>query len=120
MQLLKGLSRFLDKFDFFDLGPAPGTVMSNTILCVASARIAGQSAISFYYSPNPVSKACFAASCCFGIAGSVSSGVALASTYFWIPPAGVIGCCGAETFHKLGKSTNHLGNVASGNIYQTI
>lgn len=85
------------------------------ILSDSTCRV-GRAALNFYCSPNPISKVCFGASCLFGVAGAVSSGTALATSFLGIPLTGLVGSFGARTFNRLGKYTLHMGNVTSGKI----
>ncbi len=91
-------------------------ILGNAALCVDSLYTTGRAGINFYYSPNPVAKVFFGASCCCGVIGAASSGTALATSFAGIPVAGWLGSFGARGFNRLGKYTLHMGKVTSGNI----
>lgn len=91
-------------------------VLGNAAVCVDSLCTTGRSGINFYYSPNPLSKVFFGASCVCGVMGAVSSGTAIATSFTGIPVAGWLGSFGARGFNRLGKYALHMGNVTSGNI----
>ena len=91
-------------------------VLGNAAICVDSLCTTGRAGINFYYSPNPVSKVFFGASCLYGVMGVASSGTALATSVAGIPVTGWLGSLGARGFNRLGKYTLHMGNVTSGNI----
>ena len=65
-------------------------VFGNAAICVDSLCTTGRAGINFYFSPNPVSKVFFGASC-------------------------VCGLMGARRCNRLGKYALHMGNVTSGN-----
>ncbi len=60
-------------------------VASNAIIFADSTCTASRAAINFYCSANPIAKVCFGASCLFRIAGSASSGIALATSFMGVP-----------------------------------
>lgn len=101
-----GIARVTDSVPLF----------GNVAILTDSTCTAGRAAINFYYSPNPVSKVCFGASCLFGLVGAVSSGGAVVSSYLGIPAASLIGAFGSRTFNRLGKYTLHMGNITNCNI----
>ena len=91
-------------------------IIGNAALCMDSLCPTGRAGINFYYSPNPVAKVFFGASCCCGVIGAAASGTALATSFAGIPVAGWLGSFGARGFNRLGKYTLHMGNVTNGNI----
>ena len=91
-------------------------IIGNAAICTDSICTAGRAGINFYYSPNPVAKAFFGASCLCGVVGAVSSGTALVTSCAGIPVAGWVGSFGARGFNRLGKYTLHMGNVTNANI----
>jgi hypothetical protein len=91
-------------------------IVGNVAICADSSCTAGRACVNFYCSPNPVAKVFFGASALFGVAGAVSSGTALITSFAGIPLTGYIGAFGARTFNRLGKYTLHMGNVTSGNV----
>jgi len=90
--------------------------LGNAAICADSLCTTGRAGINFYYSPNPVAKVFFGASCCCGLIGAAASGTALATSFAGIPVAGWLGSFGARGFNRLGKYTLHMGNVTNGNI----
>jgi len=60
-------------------------IIGNATLCMDSVCITSRAVINFYYSPNPVAKAFFAASCLCGVIGATASGAALATSVSGIP-----------------------------------
>jgi hypothetical protein len=91
-------------------------IIGNAAICTDSICTAGRAGINFYYSPNPVAKVFFGASCLCGVMGATSSGTALITSFAGIPMAGWLGSFGARGFNRLGKYTLHMGNVTNGNI----
>ena len=91
-------------------------VLGNAAICVDSLCTTGRAGLNFYYSPNPVSKVFFGASCLCGVMGATSSGTALATSFAGIPIAGWLGSLGARGFNRLGKYTLYMGNITSGNL----
>ena len=91
-------------------------VIGNAAICADSVCTAGRAGINFYYSPNPVAKVFFGASCLCGVIGAASSGTALVTSFSGIPVAGWLGSFGARSFNRLGKYTLHMGNVTAGNL----
>ena len=91
-------------------------IIGNAAICADSICTTGRAGINFYYSPNPVSKVFFGASCLFGIMGAGSSVTALLTSFSGIPTAAWLGSFGARGFNRLGKYSLHMGNVTSGNI----
>jgi len=88
-------------------------IIGNAAICADSLCTTGRAGINFYYSPNPVAKVFFGASC---VLGAASSGTALVTSFAGIPVAGWFGSFGARAFNRLGKYTLHMGNVTTGNI----
>jgi hypothetical protein len=91
-------------------------VIGNAGLCVDSLCTTGRGAVNFYYSPNPVAKVFFGASCLCGVIGAASSGTAVVTSFAGIPAASWFGSFGARGLNRLGKYTLHIGNVTSGKI----
>jgi hypothetical protein len=91
-------------------------IIGNAAICADNVWLTGRASINFYYSPNPLSKVCFGVSCLFGVAGAVSSGTALVTSFAGIPVGGYVGSFGARAFNRLGKYALHMGNVTSGNV----
>ena len=91
-------------------------IIGNAALCTDSLCTTGRAGLTFYCSPNPVSKVFFATSCICGLIGAGSSGVALLSPVTGIPVLGWVGTFGARGFNRLGKYSLYMGNVTSGNI----
>lgn len=90
--------------------------VGNAVICADGTCTAGCAAVNFYTTYNPISKACFAASCVCGTIGAAASGTALVSNYLGVPALGFLGSVGARTFNTLGKYTLHMGNVTNGQI----
>lgn len=90
--------------------------LGNAALCADSICTAGRSGLCLYWTPNPVAKAFFGASCVCGIVGATSSGIALGSAFLGIPAAGALGTLSARGFNRLGKLAMHMGQASSGNI----
>ena len=91
-------------------------IIGNAAICTDSLCTTGRAGINFYYSPNPLSKVFFGASCICGVMGATSSGTALITSFAGIPVTGWLGSFGARGFNRLGKYALHMGNATSGNI----
>lgn len=91
-------------------------IIGNAAICVDSLCTTGRASINFYYSPNPVAKVFFGASCACGVVGATSSGAALVTSFVGIPLTGWLGSFGAKGFNRLGKYSLHMGNVTNVNI----
>lgn len=91
-------------------------IIGNAAICADSLCTTGRAGMNFYFSPNPVAKVFFGASCLCGVIGAASSSAALATSFAGIPVTGWLGSFGARGFNRLGKYTLHMGNVTSGNI----
>jgi hypothetical protein len=91
-------------------------VVGNAALFADSTCTTCRAAFNFYCSPNPLSKVFFGASCVFGVAGAVSSGTALATSFAGIPLGACLGTFGARAFNRIGKYSLYMGNVTNGNI----
>ena len=94
-------------------------IVGNAAICADSLCTTGRAGINFYYSPNPVAKVFFGASCVCGVVGAASSATALVTSVAGIPVAGWLGSFGARGFNRLGKYSLHMGNVTSGNVTNT-
>ena len=90
--------------------------VGNAVICADGTCTAGCAAVNFYTTYNPISKACFAASCVCGTIGAAASGTALVSNYLGISHVGLAGTLGARTFNRVGKFTLHMGNLAKGQV----
>lgn len=56
-------------------------IIGNAAICADSLCTTGRAGINFYYSPNPVAKVFFGASCLCGVMGAASSGTALLTSF---------------------------------------
>lgn len=90
--------------------------LANSALLVDSVSTTGRAGMNFCYANNIVARTCFATSCICGTVGAISFGTAIASSFFGIPAAGVVGNLGARAFHRLGKYSLTLGNFTNGNF----
>jgi hypothetical protein len=91
-------------------------IVGNAAICVDSLCTTGRAGINFYYSPNPLAKVFFGASCACGLMGAASSGTALATSCVGILLTGWVGSFGARGFNRLGKYSLHMGNITNGNL----
>ena len=94
-------------------------IVGNAAICADSLCTTSRAGLNFYYSPTPIAKVFFGASCVCGVIGAASSGTALVTSFAGIPMAGWFGSFGARSFNRLGKYSLHMGNVTSGNITNT-
>ena len=113
--------------EYFDIAPTPFNklmttangvlsqvpTLANSALLVDSVSTTGRAGMNFCYANNIVARTCFATSCICGTVGAVSSGTAIASSFFGIPAAGVVGTLGARAFNRLGKYALTLGNFTN-------
>lgn len=91
-------------------------IVGNAAICADSLCTTSRAGLNFYYSPTPIAKVFFGASCVCGVIGAASSGTALVTSFAGIPMAGWFGSFGARSFNRAGKYALHLGNVTNGNI----
>lgn len=91
-------------------------IIGNAAISADSICTTRRAGINFYYSPNPVLKAFFGASCLCRVIGASSSSIALITSFTIIPLAGWLGSFGARGFNGLGKYPLDMGNITSDNI----
>ena len=87
--------------------------LANSALLVDSVSTTGRAGMNFCCANNIVARTCFVTSCVCGTVGAVSSGTAIASSFFSIPAAGVVGTLGARAFNRLGKYVLTIGNFTN-------
>lgn len=91
-------------------------IIGNAAICSDCVCTTSRAAMNFYYSPNPVARVFFGASCVCGVMGAATSGAALVTSFAGIPVTGWLGSFGARGFNRAGKYTLHMGKVTSGKI----
>lgn len=116
--------------EYFDMAPTPFNnlittvngvlsqvpTLANSAILADSVSTTGRAGMNFCCANNIVARTCFATSCVCGTVGAFSSGTAIASSFFGIPEAGIIGNLGARAFNRLGKYALTLGNFTNGNF----